>query len=105
MGSHDQAVNGTTSFKPNEKVEMQPVKMDNPEPYSTESSKKPSKTRKLILVSILVLGLSLYVTDVGLHVTIASKYLSMRNCSRNVKHTIKDFSLDKVFIFKSSVPY
>ena len=96
MVANDQGVNGTSSVKPNEKVEMQPVKMDNPETKSTSSSQKQCKTRKLILVSILILGLSLYVTDVGLHVTIASKYLSMRNCSRNVKHTIKDFSLDKV---------
>merc|ERR1712001_224330 len=57
---------------------------------------KPSKPNKFVLASILALRLVLYLSDIGLHVTIASKYLTMRNCSRNVKHTIKDFSLDKV---------
>ena len=96
MGANDQGLNGTSIMTPNEKVEMQQVKMDDLKQKSSKSAQKPCRTSKLVLVSFLVLGLALYVTDIGLHVTIASKYLTMRNCSRNVKHTIKDFSLDKV---------
>ena len=96
MGANDQGLNGTSIMTPNEKVEMQAVKMDDSKQKSSKSTQKTCRTNKLVLVSFLVLGLALYVTDIGLHVTIASKYLTMRNCSRNVKHTIKDFSLDKV---------
>ena len=96
MGVSDQTTNGTSSVKQNEKVEMQPVRMVDSEQKSSNLIHKPCKTSKFVLGSILVVGLVLYVTDIGLHVAIASKYLTMRNCSRNVKHTIQDFSLDKV---------
>ena len=51
--------------------------------------------KRFIFILCLTFGLCLYVTDVGLHVTIAAKYLTMRNCSRNHQHTIVNFQLNK----------
>merc|ERR1711981_780730 len=62
----------------------------------SQTCHKPSKSTKFVLASILALGLVLYLSDIGLHITIATKYLTMRNCSRNLKHTITNFRLDKV---------
>ena len=96
MSAHDQTSNGTSSMKPKEKLEMQAVKMVDPQKKLSEIYQKPSSTNRYMFAAVLLVGLCLYISDVGLHVTIASKYLSMRNCSRNLKHTINDFRLDKV---------
>ena len=97
MGTHDQMTNGTTSAKSKEKLEMQQVKkMDSNNREIHQTYQKPLTSNKHILVALLAVGLVLYLTDIGLHITIASKYLTMRNCSRNVKHTISNFSLNNV---------
>ena len=98
MDETDRVVNGNAFGKSKEKLEMQPVKMTK-SPQNQEVLQtyyKPSKSNKFVLASILALGLVLYCSDIALHITIASKYLTMRNCSRNVKHTITNFRLDQV---------
>lgn len=48
------------------------------------------------LFRLLVFGLMFYVADIGLHLGIASKYLTMRGCHRGISHTIQDFKLDNL---------
>ena len=99
MDTNEQQVsNGKLSSHTQEKLEMQPVTMIQPTNKSGlfQTYQKPSKTHKCILAAVLTLGLVLYISDVSLHVTIASKYLNMRNCSRNLRHTIDNFRLDKL---------
>ncbi len=59
-----------------------------------------SKTR---LVNILLLGLGLYLLDIGLHLTLASKYLSLRDCHRGLSHTFMDFRLSDLVNLNSSL--
>ena len=99
MDTNEQQIsNGKLSSQSQEKLEMQPVTMIQPTNKSGlfQTYQKPSKVHKCILAAVLTLGLVLYISDVSLHVTIASKYLNMRNCSRNLRHTIDDFRLDKL---------
>lgn len=44
--------------------------------------------------SLLLFGLLIYVLDIGLHIGIASKYLTMQGCHRGVSHTFVNFKLD-----------
>lgn len=46
------------------------------------------------IVRIFVFGLLLYLVDVGLHLCIASHYLTMRQCHRSISHQIVNFKLD-----------
>ena len=99
MDTNEQQVsNGKLSSQSQEKLEMQPVTMIQPTNKSGlfQTYQKPSKTHKCIFAAVLTIGLVLYISDVSLHVTIASKYLNMRNCSRNLRHTIDNFRLDKL---------
>ncbi len=43
---------------------------------------------------LLIFGLGLYVLDVGLHVGLAVKYLTMTECYRGVSHTFTNFKLN-----------
>ena len=45
------------------------------------------------LASALLLGLALFCADVGLHLAVAGKYLSLRDCHRGVDRTFENFSL------------
>ena len=56
-------------------------------------AKNGSKGR---LVKVLVLGLLLYLLDVGLHLAIAGKYLAMRDCHPGVERVMVDFNLGEV---------
>ena len=38
---------------------------------------------------ILIFGLGLYLLDIGLHISIASKYLTMQECYRSEKYLLK----------------
>jgi len=48
-----------------------------------------------------VFGLILYLVDVGLHLCIASHYLTMRQCHRSISHQIVNFKLDNFVNFSS----
>ena len=42
----------------------------------------------------MLLGLGLYLLDISLHVSIASKYLTMEKCYRSVSHQFTNFKLE-----------
>merc|ERR1719491_1589745 len=43
---------------------------------------------------LMVFGLCLYLLDIGLHLGLAVKYLTMQGCYRSVSHTFSNFKLD-----------
>ena len=43
---------------------------------------------------LLVFGLCLYLLDIGLHLGLAAKYLTMQGCYRSVSHTFSNFKLN-----------
>jgi len=43
---------------------------------------------------LMVFGLCLYLLDIGLHLSLAAKYLTMQGCYRSVSHTFSNFKLD-----------
>lgn len=43
---------------------------------------------------LLVFGLCLYLLDIGLHIGLAVKYLTMQGCHRSVSHTFTQFKLN-----------
>ena len=45
-------------------------------------------------ILLMVLGLGLYLLDVSLHLSIASKYLTMQGCFRSVSHQFHNFKLE-----------
>ena len=45
-------------------------------------------------IFLMVLGLGLYLLDVALHLSIASKYLTMQGCFRSVSHQFHNFKLE-----------
>jgi hypothetical protein len=45
---------------------------------------------------ILIFGLGLYLLDISLHISIASKYLTMQECYRSVSHTFENFKLNNL---------
>ncbi len=53
-------------------------------------AKSSSKSR---LLRVLVFGLLLYTLDVGLHISIASHYLDMRECHAGVTMSFDNFNL------------
>ena len=64
----------------------------------------PPMTKSKFLVKVfrlLIFGLSIYLVDVALHLTIASHYLTMRHCHRSISHDLTDFKLDNFVNFSS----
>ena len=53
------------------------------------------------VIRVLIFGLFIYIVDVGLHLCIASHYLTMRQCHRSISHDVTNFKLDNFVNFSS----
>ena len=100
MNASRQYENGRSSVATSSSSLSFPVTTTSSQDDFLSLERSSSKSR---LLRILVFGLLLYLLDVGLHITIASHYLDMKNCHRGITHSFEPFTLGDMLDINSTL--